>query len=209
MARNALVSRTRAGAGRLALTSPAPTRSGVVSGKPVAVFDDLVDAKQIATIAQALEGAPFTRSEIARPDTRQFRHWAHNMDLDAAKQLPLHAPSEIAAGVVGEHPGGYRAYRAYCNFAAFGDMLFTHTDAAPDTHEMTALWFVTPQWDVEWGGETLLFNDAMDAEFVVSPRPGRLLVFDGRIPHVGRPPNRICFVSRFTFAYKLEPRPGE
>jgi SM-20-related protein len=31
------------------------------------------------------------------------------------------------------------------------------------------------------------------------------VLFDGTLPHVGRPPNRICFASRFTLAYKLQP----
>jgi hypothetical protein len=37
----------------------------------------------------------------------------------------------------------------------------------------------------------------------VSPRPGRLLLFDGAIRHAGKPPNRNCPVARFTFAIKL------
>jgi len=61
------------------------------------------------------------------------------------------------------------------------------------------------QWDVEWGGETLFFDSAMDAQVAVSPRPGRLVMFDGSILHVGRPPNRICYTSRFTLALKIKP----
>ena len=58
---------------------------------------------------------------------------------------------------------------------------------------------------MEWGGETLFFNSIMDAEVAVSPRPGRLVVFDGAIIHVGRPPNRVCYAPRYTLAFKLEP----
>jgi hypothetical protein len=29
-------------------------------------------------------------------------------------------------------------------------------------------------------------------------------VFDGAIKHVGRPPNRICYAPRYTFAIKFE-----
>ena len=31
-----------------------------------------------------------------------------------------------------------------------------------------------------------------------------LVVFDGAIKHVGRPPNRICYHPRYTFAIKFE-----
>jgi SM-20-related protein len=39
---------------------------------------------------------------------------------------------------------------------------------------------------------------------VVSPRPGRLVIFDGSIPHAGRPPSRICHAPRYTLAYKFD-----
>jgi SM-20-related protein len=37
----------------------------------------------------------------------------------------------------------------------------------------------------------------------VSPKPARLLLFDGAIRHAGKPPNRNCPVARYTFAIKL------
>jgi hypothetical protein len=180
-----------------------PTRTGSVEGRAIGVFDGLVGAPELASLVRALENGAFTKTEVARPETGQFKHWALNLPLEQAQQLPLHAPALAAARHVdGAH--AYKAYRAYCNFAAYGDMLFTHTDAQPGSHELTALWFIALEWNPEWGGETLFFNSKMDAEFVVSPRPGRLVVFDGSIAHVGRPPNRICYAPRYTFAFKLE-----
>ncbi len=44
----------------------------------------------------------------------------------------------------------------------------------------------------------------MDPQFVVGPKPGRLVIFDGAIPHAGRPPTRICFAPRYTYAMKFE-----
>ena len=73
-----------------------------------------------------------------------------------------------------------------------GDTLLTHVDALPQARELTALWFVCERWDTEWGGETLFYDDAGDAEIAVSPKPGRLLLFDGAIRHAGKPPNRNC-----------------
>jgi hypothetical protein len=180
------------------------TRRGEIEGKPLWVFDDLVDPREIAALTAAFDAGAFTRNEVARPETQQVKHWALNVSLDVAQQLPLYKPMLDALGTVVPPGVRYRAYRAYCNHAAYGDMLFTHTDAMPGSHELTALWFVAREWDLEWGGETLFFNSREDAEFVASPRPGRLVVFDGSIVHCGRPPSRICFAPRYTFAYKLE-----
>jgi hypothetical protein len=51
----------------------------------------------------------------------------------------------------------------------------------------------------------MFFDASGDALFCASPKPGRLVLFDGAIPHVGRPPSRICYTPRFTFAIKLAP----
>jgi Rps23 Pro-64 3,4-dihydroxylase Tpa1-like proline 4-hydroxylase len=125
------------------------------------------------------------------------------MQLAAVQNLSL-LPATLQAVAAVRPNERYRAYRAYTNHAAFGDMLFTHTDCLPDRRELTALWFLCENWDTEWGGETVFFNSAGDAEFIASPRPGRLVVFDGAIRHAGRPPSRICYTPRYTFALKLE-----
>ena len=73
----------------------------------------------------------------------------------------------------------------------------------PTARELTALWFLCERWDTEWGGETLFYDATGDAQIAVTPKPGRLLLFDGAIRHAGKPPNRNCPVARYTFAIKL------
>lgn len=186
------------------MTQPQPLRHGQVDGRDIYVYDGLADQEVIRQIKIALDRAPFVRNEIARPDTGDYRHWAHNMSLDAARQLPLHEATMRAIAPF-RTDRDYRVYRTYTNYSSYGDMLFTHTDCLPGANEITALWFIATAWNVEWGGETLFFNQQQDAEFVVSPKPGRLVVFDGSITHCGRPPSRICHEARYTFAMKLEP----
>jgi len=152
-----------------------------------------------------LEDRPFTRNEVARPDTQAFRHWAYNVEPREHESLPMYRRTLDAVEEHFPERGPHRCYRAYCNLCTYGDMLFSHTDAQPGEEELTALWYITPRWDPEWGGETLFFSGEGNAEFVVSPRPGRLVLFDGRIRHAGRPPSRICVIPRLTFAFKLEP----
>ncbi len=184
---------------------PQPVRSGEINGKHIHVFDNLVDPSVIVQINQALDGSAFTRNEIARPDTGQHRHWAHNMNLDAARQLPLHAPTISATRIFQRHDVDYSVYRAYTNCVSYGDHLYTHTDCMPGAGELTALWFISESWDPEWGGETLFFDDNKEALFVAAARPGRLVLFDGEILHCGKAPNRMCLTPRYTYAMKLEP----
>lgn len=182
--------------------TPSPSRSARVEGREIFVFDGLVPAAESTRYFQALTAAAFTRTERARADTQEFRHWVCEMPLENLPKITLWPATQAA--VAAARPGEqYRPYRVYTNFAAFGDMLLTHVDALPNARELTALWFLSETWDTEWGGETLFYDDAGDAQVAVSPRPGRLVLFDGAIRHAGKPPNRNCYVARFTLAIKL------
>jgi len=180
----------------------AASRELQIDGRPLRVFDGHLP--DVGDYVQGLSRAAFTRTEIARPDTAQYRHWATEVKLDALVRQPIFDTTRRA--VLGMAAPGYhyRPYRAYTNVASYGDMLFTHTDCLPDQHDLTALWYLSASWDVEWGGETVFFDAADEIACAVLPKPGRLVVFDGAIKHVGRPPNRICYAPRYTFAIKFE-----
>lgn len=182
------------------------TRTLDVEGRPIRVYDNLVPLAEVRKLTDAFLGANFVKDEVARPDAAQHRHWALNIPLATASQLAVYQPTLDA---VREFEDGerYRIYRCYCNHSAYGEMLFTHTDAQPGRPGLTALWYIAPEWNVEWGGETLFYNDDHDAITAVTPRPGRLAIFDGAIIHAGRPPNRNCYAPRYTLAFKLEPSP--
>jgi Rps23 Pro-64 3,4-dihydroxylase Tpa1-like proline 4-hydroxylase len=179
-----------------------PARTASVNGLEIFVFDDLVPREEAARYFAALSQASFIRSETARADSGEFRHWVCEMPLENLPRTSLWIAT--AAAVESLRPSeSDQPYRVYTNFSSYGDTLLTHVDALPNTRELTALWFLCERWDMDWGGETLFYNDAGDAELAVSPRPGRLLLFDGAIRHAGKPPNRNCNVARYTFAIKL------
>jgi SM-20-related protein len=183
------------------------TRTASVEGRDVFVFDDLVPAEEATLYARAITKAAFTRSETARPDSLEFKHWACEMPLENLPRSSLWLATERAVAAM-RPDERLRPYRCYTNFASFGDVLLTHVDALPNTREMTALWFLCESWDTEWGGETLFYDATGDAQLAVSPKPGRLLLFDGAIRHAGKPPNRNCPVGRYTFAIKLRASAG-
>lgn len=179
-----------------------PARSYTVDGRSVHVFDGLLP--NAGAYEDALARAPFTRTEVARPDTAGYRHWVTETRLEALAKQPILGLTLDAVRAIAPHGIEFEPYRAYTNVATFGDMLFSHVDCLPDQVELTALWYVCSEWDVEWGGETLFFDANEEVAAVVRPKPGRLVIFDGAIRHVGRAPNRICYRPRYTFAIKLQ-----
>lgn len=180
-----------------------PKYNCMVNDKPIWVFDDLCTIDETTSIFKGLEISAFKRNEVARPDTSQYRHWAVSLSESQISGLAVY---QRAIQQIKQTTGKqYRAYRGYVNYASYGDMLFSHTDCLPESDELTVLVYLCPEWDIEWGGETLFYNNEDDCVFACTPKPGRTVIFHGAIKHVGRPPNRICYTPRFTLAFKLEP----
>jgi SM-20-related protein len=179
-----------------------PDRVVTVDGRPLRVFDGHLP--NVDEYVRGLSRAAFTRTEIARPETAEYKHWATEVKIDALVQQPIFELTRRAVLAFAAPGTGYRPYRAYTNVASYGDMLFSHTDCLPDQKDLTALWYLCERWDLEWGGETLFFDAGDEVACAILPRPGRLVIFDGAIKHVGRPPNRICYAPRYTFAIKFE-----
>jgi hypothetical protein len=182
--------------------APASNRELLIDGRPLRVFDGLLP--NVGEYVQGLARAMFTRTEFARPETAEHKHWATEIKLEALMRQPIFEVTSLAVGGFAGPGFGYRPYRAYTNVASYGDMLFTHTDCLPDQHDLTALWYLCERWDLEWGGETMFYDAQDEIACAVRPQPGRLVIFDGAIKHVGRPPNRICYAPRYTFAIKFE-----
>ncbi|HZH43002.1 MAG TPA: 2OG-Fe(II) oxygenase [Lysobacter sp.] len=180
----------------------APDREVRVDGRRLCIYDGLL--ANVEQYVAALSRAAFTRTEIARPETAEYRHWATEIKIDALVRQPIFELTRRAVAGFAAAGQAYRPYRAYTNVASYGDMLFTHTDCLPDQHDLTALWYLCERWDVEWGGETVFYDAQDEIACAVRPRPGRLVVFDGRIKHAGRPPHRICYAPRYTMAIKFE-----
>jgi SM-20-related protein len=182
---------------------PRATYVEQVEGSRISVFDGLVGPADLAALHRTLQGAGYARSEFARPETEEHRHWAAELPLGQLPTFPLTPPTLAAVAV---HTGGqaYEPFRSYVNVALYGDMLYSHVDCAPGVGELTALWYVCERWDHEWGGETVFFDSRNDVRAAVSPKPGRLAVFDGEVRHAGRAPNRICHATRFTLAIKFK-----
>jgi SM-20-related protein len=94
--------------------------------------------------------------------------------------------------------------RCYANGHPYGSEGTTHTDSMKPT-VFTGVYFPHLEWHPNWGGETILFNqEQTDIISAVYPRPNRLLIFPGTIPHVARGVSRTCPKLRITLMFKFE-----
>jgi SM-20-related protein len=95
--------------------------------------------------------------------------------------------------------------RCYANAMAGGVEGGLHLDSNIETH-LTSIYYPHPEWTPDFAGETLLFNDTADEIIAaIYPRPNRLAVFAGTIPHVARPMSRRQTDLRVTLMFKTMP----
>ena len=98
-------------------------------------------------------------------------------------------------------------YSAYINVLRAHDCPGIHCDAPYFVDDnQTVIVYLNPGWDANWGGETIFFDDDLDARKLVQPRPGRVVMFDGRIPHTGRPPTPKFAHNRYILSLKYMDR---
>jgi len=136
-----------------------------------------------------------------RSDARRILHWAYDFkDTEIESNRTLRALTVVARRFLA-HRGLPFAFleRAYANIALYGDVQLAHDDG----DVWTALYFANPEWDLDFGGELFMYGEDPSVAVAIQPRPGRLVVFDGMIPHRAGVPSKLCLDPRITVAIKL------
>ena len=70
----------------------------------------------------------------------------------------------------------------------------------------TIMFYLNKKWDVTYGGETYFLDHTHNNLWKsILPKPARVVLFDGSIPHAAREVSRICTDLRMvaTFKYKV------
>ncbi len=176
-------------------------RSAQISGRELFVCDGLIAPDTVARIGAAVKQLHYVRREKSRPGVPGLAAVSDIAPNMIAGDIFLQTLRRIAEQVFPAER--FTDQRAYVNSSVFGDGYYAHRDCGPDEKHVTALYYANTEWQADWGGETIYFNDAEDAELVVSPKPGRVVVARGAILHRGGVPARICHEERYTLAYKL------
>jgi len=100
---------------------------------------------------------------------------------------------------------GQALARCYANAMSGGVEGGVHLDS-PHADHFTAIYYPHLAWNPNFGGETLLFTPQGDEILAaIYPKPNRLAVFAGNIPHVARPMSKRCKDLRITLMFKTMP----
>ena len=132
------------------------------------------------------------RLKCALPDENSMTSMLLEENSESLKAIKKYIPNDE-----------YVYARGYVNLGLHSDVSQVHTDDR--CKNKTLLYYANKDWEMNWGGETVFFNDrGTDYAGVISYVPGRIVIFDGRIPHRANPMNtRLSPAYRFTVALKF------
>lgn len=81
---------------------------------------------------------------------------------------------------------------------------FEKSNAHSDYSGLTLLYYVNREWNLNWMGHTMFLNEKMDeVEYISLYQPGKVVIFDGTIPHMiatqnyQSQDNRLSFVIQY------------
>jgi hypothetical protein len=176
-------------------------RKSLISGRELFVCDNIVDPMMVQQVANLVRTLPYFRKEKSRPGVP---------GLAAVSEIPmeriavdpfLRSLKQAVERLLPDEQ--FSDHRAYVNSSVYGDGYYLHRDCEPGEQHVTALYYANLEWQPDWGGETIYYNDDEDAELAITPRPGRLVIARGALLHRGNVPSRSCYEERYTLAYKL------
>lgn len=176
-----------------------PAREATVDGRPLYVFDGLAPAQETvglqrfleedalpgASSADGTQAARLLEFDTTEPQEGSFQRWS----------------TTLAAALFGEVELEH-CHVKRVQVAADG---WTDGDGASGRSRdgVVAMWFLCTVWSGDRGGETLFLDDAGEAMVCVSPRPGRLVLFDSSTARYHLAPRGAAPGSCFTLEYRF------
>ena len=136
-------------------------------------------------VETSVPNMPFMISEWNEDDVSRFGIFRHMKNADLHSQI-----------------GNNRTLkRCFINCDTGREVHHVHSHS----NQYVLLYQANLEWNHEWYGETFFYDDNKeDVVRVNSYTPGRLIWFNGEIPHSFRPPSRVAPFFRFTVSFFFE-----
>ena len=178
----------------------------IVNNKLLLIYDDF-DLEEINDLLNYVNHqASFKSNQSDNKDSLEDvgPYWAAYLDKEKFKNSKFF--SKLAKIYVDEFKlKSIDIDTSYINSFQYGDTPYIHKDANHKNYSdknltVTSILYLNKEWNENWQGETMFYDN--DIAYAVLPKFGRLVVFDGDIPHAARSPSRICFEKRINHIVK-------
>jgi SM-20-related protein len=180
-----------------------------IDGRKLFVFDGTLTTQERDAMGTVLEKALFFRQSGASLRTKKWEYFGSDFSRGAiaGRSFVTRASDLVAKYFPGQHPPRLEFTRVNLNL--FGDIYVPRRDSPVTGRAVTGLYYTNARWDWMWAGETTFFNDKLDAVAAVSPKPGRLVLFDGSTYHRVGSVARACSRIGYSVALKFGVSPRQ
>jgi len=175
----------------------------------VQIWDDLIDDRFLLDLDEESNNYPWTLNNVANRKSFPYRlkgsHllWGSNFPSLEKSPKKISDLYNFLINEVIQLPFNLKDIQL--NGQSLGQNGTTHIDNSYNTGEKTLMVFINFKWQKEWSGEFQLleeYNDNAKILKSIEYIPGRIILFDGNIPHRGLSPNE-PYIVRKTLVYRL------
>ena len=177
---------------------PVPTRKISLSSGKVYVFDDCFNQELIDDLGRVFLELDY---EYRPSFDNELSYGLSTQHLECMSDLVprLNEFIDQYNAELVNRPKEQFLSHGYCAAIRFGDSTIMHQDI--DCEDcLTFIYYGNLYWNPRWGGETLFYDDTFDAMVSVSPKPGRLVLFNGSIWHRSGIPLKSCPSFRYVMS---------
>lgn len=177
------------------------TRFTLENDREVDVFDDLFPLDYRLFLYSVAKNSIFkigwSDSEV--PERKSHDYFLHSVwtadDIEKTGIMTI-----INETYISQFLEDYQLEKTILNLSTPSDVNYVHTH--PEGKVL--LYYVNVDWRDGWHGETQFYSENLKHVQYTSPyTPGRLILFDAKIPHAIRPQSIIAPQFRFTLAMCL------
>jgi SM-20-related protein len=149
----------------------------------------------------------FWGADLMVEGTSRYGGLAHASGRDVPDSLEALPADGVARGVWERiqtifESADFNVHGVFLNGQSYGQDGEIHRDWERPGEGYTFVVFMNTSWEAPWQGEAVFYDEHHTAiRWSVIPEPGRLVVFDGSIPHWGRAPARRYPGLRLTLAF--------
>ena len=167
------------------------------AGKIIKYWDGMFDASYrnhaYSFMSKSMFKIGWQDSFAIETSNNQYLHSEYsNEDMDRLGMLQKLDNSEAQSMLE-----GYLLTRSVVNLSVPSDVHWNHTHRG----QRILLYYANISWNHEWAGETVFYDeDCYEITKAISYKPGRLVLFDGDIPHAIRPQSSAAPHYRFTLS---------
>ncbi|WP_082810541.1 2OG-Fe(II) oxygenase [Pseudomonas sp. ABFPK] len=184
------------------------------TSRDVSILDDAITPDEQAKLNNAFSHTlwrydwPINSTPFARPCWHFFIAGSKRESLECCEQELVANERwgfliNIWKRLCAVHMKNSRLIGVYANGQTSGQDSPIHRDNLPGEPGYTAVLFCNDYWATTWGGELLFCNDAKtDVIAAALPKPRRITIFNGEIPHRAKSPATDCDRLRITIAFK-------